>query len=97
MSTAFWKPGTTGPGSTVDRASEIEGGAILSSAPIGIGQLSVQAQRERLPIFKHRTSSTWKNILRRVEFFSASIRRKRLCSDDHSQEMSSCIVLNDLA
>jgi hypothetical protein len=70
MSTAFWKPGTIGPGSTVDRASEIEGGAMISSAPIGIGQLSVQAQRERLPIFKHRTSRHLENILRRVDFFS---------------------------
>jgi len=56
MATAFWKPGATGPGSTLDRASETEGGAILSSAPMGIGQLSLQAQRERLPIFKHRES-----------------------------------------
>ena len=58
MATAFWKPGTTGPGSNLDRASETEGGAILSSAPIDTSQLSLQAQRERLPIFKHRESNT---------------------------------------
>lgn len=46
----FWKPGTTGPGSTLDRATEAEGN-IVQSAPSYSS--SVQAQRERLPIFKH--------------------------------------------
>lgn len=48
----FWKPGTTGPGSSLDRASEQEG-SIIQSAPI-TSSLSIQGQRERLPIFKHR-------------------------------------------
>ncbi|KAH9951416.1 P-loop containing nucleoside triphosphate hydrolase protein [Amylocystis lapponica] len=48
----FWKPGTTGPGSTLDRATETEGN-VVQSAPIS-SLLSVQAARERLPIFKHR-------------------------------------------
>jgi len=50
----FWKPGTTGPGSTLDRATEVEGNVIPSALPYS--QLSIQAQRERLPIFKHRES-----------------------------------------
>ena len=48
----FWKPGTVGPGSLLDRASETED-VVLSSAPTPAA-LSLQAQRERLPIFKHR-------------------------------------------
>ena len=47
----FWKPGTAGPGSLLDRASETED-VVLSSAPISTG-LSLQAQRQQLPIFKH--------------------------------------------
>lgn len=46
----FWKPGTTGPGSTLDRATEAEGN-VVQSAPSYSS--SVQSQRERLPIFKH--------------------------------------------
>ncbi|OJA08224.1 hypothetical protein AZE42_09393 [Rhizopogon vesiculosus] len=53
MSTlTFWKPGTTGPGSTLDRATEDEGN-VVQSAP-SHSSLSLQAQRERLPIWKHR-------------------------------------------
>ncbi|KZT20242.1 P-loop containing nucleoside triphosphate hydrolase protein [Neolentinus lepideus HHB14362 ss-1] len=48
----FWKPGTVGPGSNLDRASETEEN-IVSYAPSS-SLLSIQAQRERLPIFKHR-------------------------------------------
>ncbi|CAL1703850.1 unnamed protein product [Somion occarium] len=48
----FWKPGTVGPGSTLDRATEAEG-SVISSAPIGAA-VSIQAARERLPIFKHK-------------------------------------------
>lgn len=48
----FWKPGTIGPGSLLDRASETED-AVLSSAPMST-TLSIQDQRQRLPIFKHR-------------------------------------------
>ncbi|KZP24870.1 pre-mRNA splicing factor [Athelia psychrophila] len=47
----FWKPGTTGPGSTLDRATEAEGN-VVQSAPSYSS--SIQSQRERLPIFKHR-------------------------------------------
>ncbi|KAJ7746662.1 P-loop containing nucleoside triphosphate hydrolase protein [Mycena metata] len=46
----FWKPGTTAPGSSLDRETEGEGYAVSSA----ISTLSVQSQRERLPIFKHR-------------------------------------------
>ncbi|KAJ3554582.1 hypothetical protein NM688_g3031 [Phlebia brevispora] len=48
----FWKPGTVGPGSTLDRATETEGN-VLSSAPL-TSSVSIQVARERLPIFKHR-------------------------------------------
>jgi ATP-dependent RNA helicase DDX35 len=48
----FWKPGTIGPGSSLDRATEAEGN-LVPSAP-SYSELSVQSQRERLPIFKHR-------------------------------------------
>ncbi|KAI9056633.1 P-loop containing nucleoside triphosphate hydrolase protein [Trametes sanguinea] len=48
----FWKPGTVGPGSNLDRATETEEN-VVSSAPIS-SALSLQAARERLPIFKHR-------------------------------------------
>ncbi|KAJ2917598.1 hypothetical protein MD484_g2751, partial [Candolleomyces efflorescens] len=45
MSLTFWKPGTAGPGSTLDRVSDNE--AIVVSAP-------PQESRDRLPIYKHR-------------------------------------------
>ena len=47
----FWKPGTVGPGSTLDRATETEE-SVVSSAPLG-AYVSIQSARERLPIFKH--------------------------------------------
>jgi ATP-dependent RNA helicase DDX35 len=49
---SFWKPGTVGPGSTLDRATEAEaeGNLVISSS---ISSQSLQYQRERLPIFKH--------------------------------------------
>ncbi|KAJ7702475.1 pre-mRNA splicing factor [Mycena rosella] len=50
MSLQFWKPGTTGPGSSLDRDTDGEGFAV----PSAISSLSIQNQRERLPIFKHR-------------------------------------------
>lgn len=49
----FWKPGTVGPGSNLDRATETEEN-VVQSAPIS-SLLSIQAARERLPIFKHST------------------------------------------
>ncbi|KAG8923302.1 hypothetical protein FRC02_011231 [Tulasnella sp. 418] len=52
MAMQFWKPGTVAPGSSLDRASEIEGN-VVQSAPVA-PSLGIQAQRERLPIFKHR-------------------------------------------
>ncbi|KAJ6547237.1 pre-mRNA splicing factor [Mycena capillaripes] len=50
MAMQFWKPGTTAPGSSLDRETEAEGYAV----PSAISSLSIQSQRERLPIFKHR-------------------------------------------
>ncbi|KAG9024377.1 hypothetical protein FRB95_011611 [Tulasnella sp. JGI-2019a] len=53
MALQFWKPGTAAPGSSLDRASETEGGNLVQSAPISAAG-GIQGQRERLPIFKHR-------------------------------------------
>ncbi|CAK5264052.1 unnamed protein product [Mycena citricolor] len=47
----FWKPGTVAPGSNLDRETDAEDYAVPSSAN---SSLSIQSQRERLPIFKHR-------------------------------------------
>jgi ATP-dependent RNA helicase DDX35 len=66
MASEFWRPGTFGPGSSLDRASEAEGN-IVPSAP-SYGHLSIQAQRERLPIFKHR-----EKLLYCVETFGFTI------------------------
>ncbi|KII88814.1 hypothetical protein PLICRDRAFT_42054 [Plicaturopsis crispa FD-325 SS-3] len=52
MSLTFWKPGTAGPGSSLDRATEAEGNVIQSAPTSSLS--SIQSQRERLPIFKHR-------------------------------------------
>ncbi|CAE6425359.1 unnamed protein product [Rhizoctonia solani] len=48
----FWRPGASAPGSTLDRATQAEDN-IIHSAPAS-SNLGIQAQRERLPIFKHR-------------------------------------------
>ncbi|KAG7553604.1 hypothetical protein FFLO_02959 [Filobasidium floriforme] len=51
----FWKPGTAGPGSTLDREAETEGS--LLSGPLNNNlnaSLSLASQRTRLPIYKHR-------------------------------------------
>ncbi|CAE7066938.1 unnamed protein product [Rhizoctonia solani] len=48
----FWKPGTYTAGSTLDRATQAED-TVIHSAPAS-SNLGIQAQRERLPIFKHR-------------------------------------------
>ncbi|KAI0822689.1 pre-mRNA splicing factor [Trametes gibbosa] len=61
----FWKPGTTGPGSNLDRATETEGN-IVQSAPAS--SFSLQAARERLPIFKHR-----EGLLYAVEKYGVTI------------------------
>ncbi|KAG2352636.1 P-loop containing nucleoside triphosphate hydrolase protein [Suillus spraguei] len=67
MSTlTFWKPGTAGPGSTLDRATEEEGN-VVQSAP-SQSSLSIQAQRERLPIWQHR-----KNLLHCIEKYGVTI------------------------
>ena len=50
MSLAFWKPGSAGPGSTLDRASQGEENVIATPAN---SSLSIDAQRQRLPIYKH--------------------------------------------
>ncbi|GHJ87867.1 hypothetical protein NliqN6_4269 [Naganishia liquefaciens] len=59
----FWKPGTAGPGSSLDRESEGEGGLLLSIPPAAdpstqqsryTAPPSLTSQRTRLPIYKHR-------------------------------------------
>jgi len=47
----FWKPGTLGPGSSLDRTSGEDDGLIPSAVPPQAQ--SIQAQRDRLPIAKH--------------------------------------------
>ncbi|KAL4246497.1 P-loop containing nucleoside triphosphate hydrolase [Abortiporus biennis] len=61
----FWKPGTTGPGSTLDRANETDD-SVISSAPTT--SLSIQAARERLPIHKYR-----QNLLYCIEKYGVVI------------------------
>lgn len=54
----FWKPGTAAPGSSLDRESEKDG----SLLPVNTSQnahLSLDAQRQRLPIYKHREKLLW--------------------------------------
>ena len=48
----FWKPGTTAPGVTVERASEAEDDVVINPQH---AQFSLQQQRKLLPVFKHRT------------------------------------------
>ncbi|KAF8610574.1 P-loop containing nucleoside triphosphate hydrolase protein [Ceratobasidium sp. AG-I] len=62
----FWRPGAAAPGSTLDRATQAEDN-IIHSAPAA-SNLGIQAQRERLPIFKHR-----ENILYAVEKYGVVI------------------------
>ncbi|KAL7422216.1 hypothetical protein Q5752_002862 [Cryptotrichosporon argae] len=50
----FWKPGTAAPGSSLDRASEAE--ALVAPRP---STLSLETQRQRLPIAKHRQKLLW--------------------------------------
>lgn len=50
----FWKPGTQGPGSSLDRATESEE-TIVHALPSS-SSLGLQAQRKRLPIYKHSSS-----------------------------------------
>ncbi|KAM6500789.1 P-loop containing nucleoside triphosphate hydrolase protein [Amanita muscaria] len=66
MSLAFWKPGTSGPGSSLDRATEVEGN--LFSAQSGFGGLSTEAQRQFLPIYKHKDK-----LLHSIEKYGVTI------------------------
>ncbi|KAJ7081536.1 P-loop containing nucleoside triphosphate hydrolase protein [Mycena crocata] len=69
MTLQFWKPGTTGPGSNLDRETDGEGFAV----PSAISSLSIQNQRERLPIFKHRTLILGDKLLYAIEKFGVII------------------------
>ncbi|KAG2029575.1 P-loop containing nucleoside triphosphate hydrolase protein [Suillus americanus] len=83
MSTlTFWKPGTAGPGSTLDRATEEEGN-VVQSAP-SHGSLSIQAQRERLPIWQHR-----KKLLHCIEKYGVTIVVGQTGSGKTTREQSS--------
>lgn len=69
MSTlTFWKPGTAGPGSTLDRSTEEEGN-VVQSAP-SHDSLSLAAQRERLPIWKHRMFNNHMYFIRALRLSS---------------------------
>lgn len=66
MALQFWKPGTAGPGSSLDRANETEENVVQSAPTSGV--YSVQSARERLPIYKHRSK-----LLYCVETFGVTI------------------------
>jgi len=51
MSLTFWKPGTAGPGSSLDRSSETEELENIVPHALADPFSSIQSQRERLPIF----------------------------------------------
>lgn len=48
---AFWKPGTTAPGSTIDREGEDDSNIISYSSQSALA--SISQQRQRLPIYKN--------------------------------------------
>ncbi|WVQ78187.1 hypothetical protein IAT38_000270 [Cryptococcus sp. DSM 104549] len=55
----FWKPGAAAPGSSLDRESEGEGGSLLPVSTTQNAHLGLDAQRQRLPIYKHREKLLW--------------------------------------
>ncbi|OCF55267.1 ATP-dependent RNA helicase DDX35 [Kwoniella mangroviensis CBS 10435] len=55
----FWKPGTAAPGSSLDRDTETEGSLLPSISSSRNEHLSLEAQRKRLPIYKHREKLLW--------------------------------------
>lgn len=59
MPPQFWKPGANAPGSTLDRETESEGSLLPSTNSANTAHLSLEAQRKRLPIFKHREKLLW--------------------------------------
>ncbi|KAI7892139.1 P-loop containing nucleoside triphosphate hydrolase protein [Mucor mucedo] len=66
---AFWKPGTTAPGSSLDRDTENETGeAVVAHAEKQYRHLTLQQQRERLPVFKLR-----RTLLYLVEKYQTTI------------------------
>lgn len=58
MPPQFWKPGAAAPGSSLDRETESEGSLLPSINP-QVAHLSLDAQRQRLPIYKHRQKLLW--------------------------------------
>lgn len=79
-SLSFWKPGTAAPGSSLDRVTQEQEG-VIPSAPSD-NSLSLQAQRERLPIAKYRTYCTIFSRLLRLTAFrpQAPILRRTVSS-----------------
>ncbi|OCF39888.1 ATP-dependent RNA helicase DDX35 [Kwoniella heveanensis CBS 569] len=55
----FWKPGTAAPGSSLDRESESEGSLLPSAGSSQNAHMSLEAQRQKLPIYKHREKILW--------------------------------------
>lgn len=52
---AFWKPGTTGPGSALDRdCADVEGGVVVQQSLTANAHLALDQQRKQLPIFRFR-------------------------------------------
>ncbi|CAG8652276.1 2731_t:CDS:10, partial [Ambispora leptoticha] len=66
---AFWKPGTTAPGASLDRETEKETGeSFLPYVNPSVTTYTIQQQRQRLPVFKSRD-----HILYLVEKFQTTI------------------------
>ncbi|KAG0171394.1 hypothetical protein DFQ30_001077 [Apophysomyces sp. BC1015] len=66
---SFWKPGTVAPGSAVDRETENESDAtVIAHAAQHLHHLTLQQQRERLPVFSLR-----RELLYLIETFQTVI------------------------
>ena len=52
----FWRPGTVAPGSSLDRQTgdDAEAAISLVGSALPKQDLSIQAARQRLPVYKHR-------------------------------------------
>jgi hypothetical protein len=56
---AFWRPGTTAPGSSIDREAEVSSiGGVGTVTGRVLGNVAVSERRGRLPIAKQRTSQS---------------------------------------
>jgi hypothetical protein len=73
----FWKPGTLGPGSSLDRTVAEEDGFLPSAIPPQAR--SIQAQRDHLPIAKHSQQSLHFLRPQGCDWCSSLFQRRILC------------------